>query len=93
VAKKSVIAQPNTPYIVRFGPYRSHSFVLGDTSPLLSLTPHNAYDILVISTTNKAMTLDTSFRCEISHKVNQCFASLTQKPFTRLKPGLIQTPW
>jgi hypothetical protein len=47
-------APPNLPYIVRFGPYRPHGFVPGDASPLLSLTPQNAYDKLATNTLNKA---------------------------------------
>jgi hypothetical protein len=54
-------------YIVRFGPYRPHGFVIGDASLLLSLTPQNMYNILATSTTNKALALDARFRCEISH--------------------------
>jgi len=50
----NVTARPNLPYIVRFGPYCPHGFVCGDASPLLSLTPQNAYDKLTTSTTNKA---------------------------------------
>ena len=49
----NVTAQPNISYIIRFGPYRSHSFVLGDASPLMSLMPQNTYKMLVTSTTNK----------------------------------------
>jgi len=48
-----VIARPNLPYIVRFGPYRPHDFVSGDASPYLSLTPQNAYDKSATSTLNK----------------------------------------
>ena len=44
----NVIARPNLPYIVRFGPYRPHGFVPGDASPLLGLTPQNVYDKLEI---------------------------------------------
>jgi len=65
----NVIAQPNLLYIVRFGPYRPHVFVLVDASPLLSLTPQNAYNRSVTSTTHKALALDTRFRCEILHCV------------------------
>jgi hypothetical protein len=54
-------------YIARFGPYRPHGFVHGDASPLLSLTPQNAYNMLATSTTNKALALDACFRYEISH--------------------------
>jgi len=50
----SVTAQPNLSYIVRFGPYRHHGFIPSDASPLLSLTPQNAYDKLATSTLNKA---------------------------------------
>ena len=38
-----VTAWPNMLNIVRFGPYRPHGFVPGDASPLLSLTPQNAF--------------------------------------------------
>jgi hypothetical protein len=61
-----VIARPNMPNIVRFGPYRHHVFVLGDASPLLSLTPQNVYNRSVASTTHKAPSLDARFRCGIS---------------------------
>jgi len=50
----NVTAQPNMLYIVRFGPYHPHGFVPSDTSPLLSLTPQNTYNMLATSTTNKA---------------------------------------
>jgi hypothetical protein len=33
-----VIAQPNMSYIICFGSYRPHGFVLGDASTLLSMT-------------------------------------------------------
>ena len=49
----SVTARPNLPYIVRFGPYRPHNFVPGDTSPQVSLTPQNTYDKLATITLNK----------------------------------------
>jgi len=52
-------------YIVRFGPYRPHDFVPGDASPLLSLTPQNAYNILTTSTTNKASYQTLTRRCGI----------------------------
>ena len=61
-----VTARSNMLYIVYFGPYCSHGFVLGDASPLLSLTPKNAYNMLATSTTNKALALDARFRCGIS---------------------------
>jgi len=50
----NVTARPDLPCIVRFGPYSPYGFVPGDASPLLSLTPQNAYDKLATSTTNKA---------------------------------------
>jgi hypothetical protein len=62
----NITAQPNMLYIVRFEPYRPHGFVLGDASPLMSLTPQNTYNMLATSTTNKAMTLVARFRCGIS---------------------------
>jgi hypothetical protein len=49
----NVIARPNLPYIVRFGSYRLHGFVPGDTSSLLSLTLQNTYDKLVTGILNK----------------------------------------
>ena len=52
-------------YIVRFGPYRPHSFVPGDASPLLSLTPQNAYNMLATSTTNKTSYQTLTRRCGI----------------------------
>jgi hypothetical protein len=63
-----VTARPNMLYIVYFEPYCSHGFVLGDASPLLSLTPKNAYNMLATSTTNKALALalDARFQCGIS---------------------------
>jgi len=61
----NVTAQPNLSYIVRFGPYRPHGFVSGDTSPLLSLTPQNAYDKLATSTLNKANYQSLTCRCGI----------------------------
>ena len=60
-----VTARPNLPYIVRFGPYRPHGFVPGDTSPLLSLTPQNAYNKLATSTTYKASNTSLTRRCGI----------------------------
>jgi len=51
---KVVTVLPNLPYIVRFGPYRPHGFVLGDTSSHLSLMPQNTYDKLATITLNKA---------------------------------------
>ena len=53
------------PYIVRFGPYHPHGFFPGDASPLLSLTPQNAYDKLATSTLNKAIYHSFTRRCEI----------------------------
>jgi hypothetical protein len=53
-------------YIVHFGPYCPHGFVPDDASPLLSLTPQNAYNMLATSTINKTLTLDTRFQCGIS---------------------------
>jgi hypothetical protein len=40
-------------YIIRFGPYRPHGFVLGDASSFLSLTPQNTYNMLATNTANK----------------------------------------
>ena len=60
-----VITQPNLLYIVRFGPYRSHSFALGDVSLLLSLTPQNTYDKLITNTLNKAIYHSLTHRCGI----------------------------
>ena len=60
-----VTAQPNLPYIVRFGPYRLHDFVPGDASSILSLKPPNAYDKLVTSTLNKAIYRSFTCRCRI----------------------------
>ena len=45
-----VTARLNMLYIVRFVPYHPHGFVLGDASPLLSLTPQNTYNMLATST-------------------------------------------
>jgi len=53
-------------YIIRFGPNCLHSFIPGDASPFLSLTPQNAYNMLATSTINKALTLDTRFQYGIS---------------------------
>ena len=50
----NVTARPNMSYIVHFEPYRPYGFVLGEASPLLSLTPQIAYNMLATSTTNKA---------------------------------------
>jgi hypothetical protein len=61
----NITARPNLPYIVRFGPYRPHGFVPGDASPLLSLTPQNAYDKLATSTLNKASYHSLTRRCGI----------------------------
>jgi hypothetical protein len=58
-------APPNLPYIVRFGPYRPHGFVPSDASPLLSLTPQNAYDKLATNTLNKASYQSLTRRCGI----------------------------
>jgi hypothetical protein len=63
----NVTARPNMLYIVRFGRYRPHDFVLGDASPLLSLTPQNAYNMLATSTTNKASYQTLTRRCGILH--------------------------
>jgi hypothetical protein len=57
----SVIVRPNLLYIIRFGPYRPYGFVLGDTSPLLSLMPQNTNNRSATSTTHKAMALDARF--------------------------------
>ena len=61
----SVTARPNLSYIIRFGPYRPHGFVPGDVSPLLSLTPQNAYDKLATNTLNKASYQSLTRRCGI----------------------------
>jgi hypothetical protein len=61
----NVTAWPNMLYIVRFGPYCLHGFVPGDASPLLSLTPQNAYNMLATSTTNKASYQTLTRRCGI----------------------------
>jgi len=61
----NVIARPNMPYIIHFGPYRPHCFVSGDASPLLSLTPQNMYDKLATSTFNKASYHSLTRRCWI----------------------------
>jgi hypothetical protein len=61
----TVTARPNMLYLVRFGPYRPHGFVPGDASPLLSLTPQNAYNMLATSTTNKASYQTLTRRCGI----------------------------
>jgi len=63
----NVTAQPNMLYIVCFGPYRPHSFVLDDASPLLSLTPQNTYNMLATSTTNKVSYQTLTYRCGILH--------------------------
>jgi hypothetical protein len=49
---------------------RSHGFVHGDVSPLLSLTPQNTYNRSATSTTHKALALDARFRCGISQSPN-----------------------
>jgi hypothetical protein len=61
----NVAARPNLPCIIRFGPYHPHGFVPGDPSPLLSLTPQNAYDKLATSTLNKVIYHSLSRRCGI----------------------------
>jgi hypothetical protein len=65
ITNKVVTARPNLPYIVRFGPYRTHGFVPGDVSPLLSLTPQNMYDKVATSTLNKASYHSLTRRCGI----------------------------
>jgi hypothetical protein len=57
-------------YIVRFGSYRPHDFVIGDASSLLSMTSQNVYNILVTSTTNKVLILDARFWYEISQQIH-----------------------
>ena len=57
----TVIARSNLSYIVRFGPYRPHGFVLDDASPLLSMTPQNTYNRSATITTHKALALDAPF--------------------------------
>ena len=61
----NVTVRPNMLYIVRFRPYRPHGFVSGDASPLLSLTPQNAYNMLATSTTNKVSNQLLTRRCWI----------------------------
>jgi len=61
----NVTAWPNMSYIVHFGPYCPHGFVLGDASPLLSLTPQNMYNMLATSTANKASYQTLIRRCGI----------------------------
>jgi len=61
----NVTARPNLPYIVRFGFYRPHGFVPGDASPLMSLTPQNAYDKLTTNTLNKVSYHSLTRRCGI----------------------------
>jgi hypothetical protein len=61
----NVTTRPNMLYIVRFGPYRPHGFFPGDASPLLSLTPQNAYNMLATSTTNKVSYQLLTHRCGI----------------------------
>jgi len=63
----NVTAQPNRSYIVRFRPYRPHSFVSSDASSFLSLTPQNAYDKLATNTLNKASCHSFTHRCGILH--------------------------
>jgi len=63
----NVTVRPNLPYIVRFGHYRPHGFVPGDASPLLSLTPQNAYDKSATSTLNKANYHSLTRWCGILH--------------------------
>jgi len=60
-----VTSRPNLSYIVRFGPYRPHGFVTSDASPLLSLTPQNAYDKLATSILIKASYHSLTRRCGI----------------------------
>lgn len=62
-----VTAQPNLSYIVRFEPYRPHSFIPGDASSFLNLTPQNTYNKLVISTTNKISNQLLTSQREILH--------------------------
>jgi len=50
-----IISRPNLPYIVRFGPYHPHGFVLGYASPSLIPTPQNAYNMLATNMTHKAL--------------------------------------
>jgi hypothetical protein len=57
-------------YIVRFGPYRPHDFIIGDASSLLSLTFQNMYNMLVTSTTNKTLALDARFQGGISQQIH-----------------------
>jgi hypothetical protein len=52
-------------YIVHFRPYRPHGFVPSDASPLLSLTPQNAYNMLATSTINKASYQTLTRQCTI----------------------------
>jgi hypothetical protein len=66
---RNVTAQPNLPYIVRFRPYHPHSFVPGDASPFLNLTPQNAYDKSTTSTLNKASYHSLTCRCGILQHV------------------------
>jgi hypothetical protein len=65
----NVIAWPNTPYIVCFGPYCPHGFVSDDASPHLSLTLQNTYDKLTISTLNKINYQTLTHRCVILHAI------------------------
>jgi hypothetical protein len=51
-------------YIVCFGSYRPYGFLPSDANPLLSLTAQNAYNMLTISTTNKASYQTLTRRCE-----------------------------
>jgi hypothetical protein len=62
---QDVTARFNMLYIVRFGPYHPHGFVPGDASPLLSLMPQNAYNMLAISTINKVSYQTLTRRCGI----------------------------
>jgi hypothetical protein len=66
----NVTAQPNLPYIVRFGPYHPYGFVPGDASPLLSLTPQNTYDKLATSTLNKVSYHSFTRRCGILQTIS-----------------------
>jgi len=60
-----VTARPNMSYIVRFGPYRLHNFVLRDANPLLSLAFQNAYNMLATNITNKISYQTLTRQCKI----------------------------
>jgi hypothetical protein len=64
-----VTARPNMSYIVRFGPYRPHSFVLGDASLLLSLASQNAYNMLATNITNKVSYQTLTRQCKILQSI------------------------